>query len=274
MNKSGGWWDPDEIRPFRFKSSVSILSLSRSLPPTWPSSPSFYFPPADLCWCPLLLLTRSYQYLLKSVPVLPVVISSPAEGQSCSFERHCTCLDPPPPELRLPVPTSASDERRMPTTAGPSERHGQMRGHEQGAGGEAQVATVCDAVVVTLPEWPASAGTVGDRDRAPPHGGLVSPECPQAYRRKCHGWTMPWSWGSVGGCLRSGRARKSAAYRAAVADAAAADGLDVAVTHPNTFQVREIDDLEINIKRWCQIQWCHCMSLYHTHINHYQLCRE
>lgn len=67
----------------------------------------------------------------------------------------------------------------------------------------------------------------------------MSPECPQAYRRKCHGWTMPWSWGSVGGCLRSGRARKSAAYRAAVADAAAADGLDVAVTHPNTFQVRE-----------------------------------
>ncbi|XP_069998468.1 small conductance calcium-activated potassium channel protein isoform X2 [Penaeus vannamei] len=50
---------------------------------------------------------------------------------------------------------------------------------------------------------------------------------------------MPWSWGSVGGCLRSGRARKSAAYRAAVADAAAADGLDVAVTHPNTFQLRK-----------------------------------
>lgn len=56
------------------------------------------------------------------------------------------------PEPRLPVLASASDERRMPTTAGPPERHGQMRGHEQGAGGEAQVATVCDAVVVTLPE--------------------------------------------------------------------------------------------------------------------------
>ena len=38
---------------------------------------------------------------------------------------------------------------------------------------------------------------------------------------------MPWSLASVGGCLRiSGRARKSAAYRAAVADAISADGLD------------------------------------------------
>lgn len=50
---------------------------------------------------------------------------------------------------------------------------------------------------------------------------------------------MPWSWGSVGGCLRSGRARKSAAYRAAVADAAASDGLDVAGSHPPNSQVRQ-----------------------------------
>lgn len=50
---------------------------------------------------------------------------------------------------------------------------------------------------------------------------------------------MPWSWGSVGGCLRSGRARKSAAYKAAVADAAASDGLDVAGSHPPNSQVRQ-----------------------------------